>query len=329
MQNDKTYSRLCTIGILIPIVLSFLLFSCRKDKLQVDNTHENQINHCIPLPSAYDDHIGWITFQTELPRQLRPCFNPSNSDEIVFQEDSEVGESGVFKYNMLTKEKTLLAQGALVSQPSWGVNDWILLVFYDYNVWRIKSDGTGLEQLTTSGGYYSPKWNFEGTHFITYTPFKHGISYIHNSDGEVTDSIPFDVMHHYSFEITPYIASQHGNQIQIFDYMQNEVIFEHQQLSEWGSISSGSVFWKDHNHLIYSHPDGIFNSRYNFDQTNRLVEGCNSVSYSHGDINHLKNQMIWAFSQREYIGYGIVKIKTVLQLMDIEGNVIDKNVLEE
>lgn len=326
MKFDISYGRLNAV-VFVSIALPFLIFSCRKNDPQINESGLPN-TYCTTLPSEYDNHIGWITTQTELPRQIRPCFNPLNSDEIVFQEDSEEGESGVFKYNMLTKEKTLLAQGSLVSQPSWGVNDWILLVFYDFNVWRIKSDGTGLEQLTTEGGYYSPKWNSEGSHFMTYTPFKADVSYIHNTGGEVTDSIPFDVRHFYSTEISPYIISHHQNQYSLFDSTINTVVFDHQFQSEWGGSSSGSVLWRDENNLIYANSDGIFTSSYNYQQIARLVEGCNSVSYSHGDINQEKTQMIWAFSKKEYIGSGIVKVETVLQLMDVDGNIILNNVLE-
>ncbi len=311
------------------IIFAVLLTSCRKDNSLVQDEDELNTNQCVPLPPEYHEVIGWMTFQSELPRQLRPCFNPTNSNEIVFQEDSESGTSSVYKFNLINKEKTFLAEGPVVSQPSWGVNDWILLVFYDFNVWRIRPDGTDLERITEGGGFYSPKWNADGTRFVTNLPFQPDFSLVHDVNGEITDTLMFDVRHSYTLEKDPYIVVHHQSLYRVYDRSVNDIVSEYQFQSFWGGGGSGSVFWKDDYSLVFSNPDGIHSADYGYQQLCRLVDACNSVSYLHGDINSEKTQMIWSHSQREYIGSATVKIKTKLQLMDVNGNVLMDDVLED
>lgn len=311
------------------LIFAISTTSCRKDHSLVQDDDELKPNQCVPLPPEYHDVIGWMTFQSELPRQLRPCFNPMNSNEIVFQEDLESGTSGIYKFNLITKEKIFLTEGPLVSQPSWGVNDWLLLVFNDFNVWRIRSDGTGLERITEGGGFYSPKWNVNGTGFVTNLPFQPNFSLVHDINGEIIDTLLFDVRHSYTLEKDPYIVVHHQSLYRVYDRSANNIVSEYQFQSFWGGGGAGSVFWKDDYSLIFSNPDGIHSTDFGYQQLCRLVDACNSVSYSHGDINNEKTQMIWSRTQREFIGSATVRITTRLQLMDVSGNVLMADVLEE
>src|SRR5690554_1112618 len=118
MKNSlQKYSDFCRAFPLIGLTIFFLFISCRKNELNLNEQNQQ----CIPFPPEYYNHVGWITTQTELPRQLRPCFNPNNSNEILYQEDTNEG-TGIYKYNLLTKEKTLIIEESIVSQPSWGLN---------------------------------------------------------------------------------------------------------------------------------------------------------------------------------------------------------------
>lgn len=303
------------------MVIFFLFISCRKNEL---NPNE-QNQQCIPFPPEYYNHVGWITTQTELPRQLRPCFNPNNSNEILYQEDTNEG-TGIYKYNLLTKEKTLIVEESIVSQPSWGLNNWILLVFYDFNVWRVRPDGTELEQLTSEGGYYSPKWNVTGERFMTYTPGQQGYSYIHEANGVVIDSIPFNVRNSYTWQKPDHIISHFENIYKLYEISSNAVIAEYEHTLSSGA---GSVFWVGSEKIIYSNPNGIYTSNSLYQNISKLVDACDSRSYGIGDINHEKTLMIWTTSNKEYIGGGVVKVNTKLQLMDMNGNVIIEDIAAE
>lgn len=304
------------------IFILIALISCRKEEPILLEAYEQ----CTPLPPDYYNYVGWPTYHMELPRQLRPCFNPNNSNEIIFQEDVEDGISGVYKYNLETKEKTLVVEGMIVRTPSWGINDWILLVFNDFNIWRIKPDGTGLEQLTTGGGFYSPQWNASADKFMTYTPWQPDFSYIHNADGIIVDSIPYDVKNSYHWAAPDIIVSYYHHKLTVYDRTENTVITEYEHGAEG---SQSTVLWAGDDQIIWSNDNGIFTSNLAFTEIVHNVKSCNTRTYSLGAINPEKTEMIWTVSNIEYMGPGVTKTSTELQLFDIHGNLLIEDIVSD
>jgi len=61
-----------------------------------------------------------------------------------------------------TGQKTKLVDNALYGLD-WSITDWLIYTAEDQNIWKIKSNGDSLTQLTFEGGFNRyPKWNPNG-----------------------------------------------------------------------------------------------------------------------------------------------------------------------
>ena len=124
-------------------------------------------------------HISvWgVSFTKQFPFYNYPSYNPNNPDEIVFREEwlidtlindtlYDVIHGGLVKYNMATGDKELIYDGLVGPSPRWSRKGWILLFLPDYKIYKIKSNGDSLTQLTFEGTCLGPEWNKAGDQFV-------------------------------------------------------------------------------------------------------------------------------------------------------------------
>lgn len=138
-----------------------MLFSCEENKLPPGND----------CPSYIE---GWestlqSTFIYRNYNFSTPVFNPNNADEFAYIRKPPLA---VFNYE-LRKHKISTGEDNLISniyycgfQLNWSNTDWILFNQTVYDVWKVKSDGTGMIQLTSSGMNMNPSWKPDGSAFI-------------------------------------------------------------------------------------------------------------------------------------------------------------------
>lgn len=72
---------------------------------------------------------------------------------------------------------------------SWSLTDWIIFNQTLYNIWKIKSDGSGLIQLTSLGENFSPVWKPDGQFFLYYTTTGGFFPIIADENGTPVDTI--------------------------------------------------------------------------------------------------------------------------------------------
>lgn len=137
----------------IYIIAAFVvLTACKKDFTEAPS-------RCVPLPPS--PPFGWSGVFPDTGYSS-PCFNPENPDEIIYREHHfNTGEFWLCKLNLKTLEKDYIFQGGFWSSPRWGMNNWIIFSLSDANVYKIKSDGTGLQQLTSNGKSFAPGWSHD------------------------------------------------------------------------------------------------------------------------------------------------------------------------
>jgi len=92
-----------------------------------------------------------------------PCFNPNNKEEIAYMRKDHETFTGcnfeIWVLNYCTGETRFLTDGICYS-IDWSVKDWIVFTGEDRQLWKIKSDGDSLTQLTNSGSYNNfATWN--------------------------------------------------------------------------------------------------------------------------------------------------------------------------
>jgi len=179
---------------IISVILCISVGSCKKSAplvLPTVNTEEPDTCYCKPLqePGAT---LGCPECNTDLDETYfgSPIINPINADELIYL-DGVYPNSKISFYNLQTHEKRALINENVERNFSWSRKDWILFQrSADFNLYKIKSNGDSLTQLTYGGKWFHGRWNYEGTKFIVYQKFNSiSKSFIMNEQGVVIDSL--------------------------------------------------------------------------------------------------------------------------------------------
>lgn len=95
-----------------------------------------------------------------------PCFNPNNAEQLAYFRYDNTSfniTSEIWVADFCSGTKKMIASNGFYGLD-WGINDWLVYTSDDQNIWKIKSNGDSLTQLTFAGSYNRfPKWNPSGT----------------------------------------------------------------------------------------------------------------------------------------------------------------------
>ena len=145
--------------ILLTASVFLLAFSaCKKDKDELNKDCED-----FPELTSNGIDVDYKYAPDHLPQSTNPCFNPNNPQELCFLKavgfNNGTPISEFWKVNISTgkQERIVAAEG--ISQPDWGKNGWILFDKIGGLIWKVKSNGDSLTQLTFQYENYHPKWN--------------------------------------------------------------------------------------------------------------------------------------------------------------------------
>jgi Tol biopolymer transport system component len=96
-----------------------------------------------------------------------PIFNPNNSMEIAYiKENIYEGIREIWKFNLCTGEKHLITDNARF-HLDWSVKDWIVYTGTGNQLYKVKSDGDSLIQITNAPGLHrEARWNEQGSKIV-------------------------------------------------------------------------------------------------------------------------------------------------------------------
>ncbi|HQQ94364.1 MAG TPA: hypothetical protein PLQ93_07405 [Bacteroidia bacterium] len=162
-KRQKAFSM--SIRALSYVILILGTFSCGKDK------KEPTKQTLLPSPGysfdCEDTSLNWSTqeFDTDFGQNVlyygklsvwRVIYDPYNSNIIYYLTNEQAGNNHhLWKYERLTKIKTHLTQNVM-NNISIGSNGWIAFES-QFNIYKIKSDGDSLTQLSFTGAL-QPRW---------------------------------------------------------------------------------------------------------------------------------------------------------------------------
>lgn len=315
------------------LLLFFSLFSCKKDPpipaIPVNNNDSIIITgNCDDLPPS----SNFTGYQFTFPDFFfnSPNFNPNNSSEIVFRKKnlknlSEPEE--LWRLNIVTGENTLLIKN-IWYQPKWNINNWIVFNRSDKNIWKIKSNGDSLTQLTFQNENYSPEWNFDGNKIVYRKVI--GSNYylmIMNENGKTIDSIPNIIFSNGSWsknnnKIATIIGSEASPNIGYFDLNSKKLV----QITNNPFPSNSSkdlvsaVSWLNWETILWTNGNGIFKTNINSRNTCQLKSACTSKYYLWPSISFDEQNLIIDRITKSIVGENIVYIKTDLVLINLNLN---------
>ena len=278
------------------LILTVLLSSCTKDHF---STYQNPIDSndvvisILPCSLTVVDYQKHDTFpdidlyngcfevfyewQEDFTFESVLC-SPNNNDEIVFLKKKVNGgwhESELYHFNLCSGEGNCIAVGGRLMD--WNIDDWLLLIQPDQNIYKIKTDGTGLQQLTFDGDYNNqPRWNPDGARFV-YTKVSNGKGYfiIADENGVALDTLEnvnnnsLPLIHQWPIKNKILITSDVNGKFQIaffdIDKKNHEMVanwLPHTPVVEQARLNSSTneLFWNFHYGKIYYSKEGTLES---------------------------------------------------------------------
>jgi hypothetical protein len=270
---------------------------------------------CEPIPPGPD--IGWY-FASDSFYVWGPSLNPRNHDEFVFvHAGGDQNARSLVKYNMVSRTKSILFQGNIDGDPSWGANGWILFK-YQGGVVKIREDGSDLTQLTSTGSNGQPKWNWDATKFAYYSnPTGRGFTYLCEPDGRILDTL-FNSGVGMSWNHPRYSPYPSGDYIHISDLIEDTIIaLSEAPLAAGGSPGTGAIFAGPKT-LIYVYKSGIYSINIDSREVKQLKSICTSVSYQAPDYSSTKNKILWLKKTYEPISSLCLKVRRRFVLTDVD-----------
>lgn len=243
--------------ILLFLVPTLLLFSCNEDDIPIlpvfcpqglqsfTERASEQVDSSIL--QCYDCLIDCQeVYSSDIPYDYTyPCFNPQNPEQLAYYryDNTEYNvTSELWVTDFCTGEKRMLVDNALYGLD-WSVKDWLIYTASGQNIWKIKSNGDSLTQLTFMGDYNRyPKWSPDGSKIIFKTQTSSsGYFIIANSNGIASDTIEelktagawsWVDEHRICFLAGESNGSYTAQKMNIFDLQTNNISFLHNLIIE-------------------------------------------------------------------------------------------------
>ena len=167
--------------------IAIFFIACHKDDDEIIIAPDCLEDYLIPAVEVEDSSIFAcflecsfdceIIYSSDNPyNYYYPCFNPQNPDQLAYyRKDNKVYNNAneLWVVDFCTGERNMLVNDALYGLD-WSIKDWLIYTASDQNIWKIKSNGDSLTQITSSGDYNRyPKWDDNGER-IAYELEDHG-----------------------------------------------------------------------------------------------------------------------------------------------------------
>jgi hypothetical protein len=288
------------------LLISFFFLTCKKDPPLPNQANAQQCNDTTHYP------IGDTTYSA-------PRFNPNNSNEIIYVRSStSTFGTSLVKRNLTTGQETFIVNDVR-SQPDWSVKDWIVFNHADNQVWKIKSNGDSLQQLTTQGGLETI-WDKSGNK-IEYW-FQRGqtaynyYNFITDNNGNIIDTLFYPFLAHYgswsydNTKIASYCYMYDVGYIDLGTKQMTKVTNTPPDNSGQGKNIITDIDWMPNSQdIIWANEAGLYKTNIYTKQTTTLKIACDGRFYVYLSVSPDGKKII---AQR-------LDVPSGLCLMDIDG----------
>ena len=280
-----------TAGITL-ILVSVFTVSCKKDKfdkLPITETNADKDTcTCVSIPEipGYSNGYNYL-YESEVIST--PIFNPNDDNEILYVVRSfSLNEKRLVKYNLVTKEKTILFTGEMFGFPAWSKLNWIVFDNGYNGLYRIRPDGSNFSLFTADGYQFSPAFNEAGDKLLTFHAFANQYQYtckIWNIDGLLIDSMNYKVNQEPRWKRQNNIAFRSDDKIFILDPETKEIIKTHETFLGSFQIYSHGFAWLNEDYAIVEHGFNIKKLNVQTGELTKLFSSCDSRRYLVSDAN--------------------------------------------
>ncbi len=318
------------------ILLSLLLLACRHDPIEIPIRCEGDIyasgDTCIVIPPS-SSVFGYDAEVTAFD-QRRPVFNPTNPNEILYLHINTDPFTRFYTelriFNLCTGEDRLITDKAEYN-PDWSVKDWIIFEDPGFQLWKIKSNGDSLTQLTFQHQHNCPKWSPDGKFFLHYLVDgpSLGKTVLMNEDGELIKQYKPDLGSSLNYSWSP-----DGNRFLLSFYSDIRIgNIEGELVDSFPDISPAlsSLAWHPVGKDIYwSDRSGIYKTNLETRKTHPLLKRCESnKSYVVFSISPNMDQMIFEQRYLTKTGNNLLLHDWFLVSLDMDGSNERKIMIEK
>ncbi len=258
-----------------------------------------------------------------------PCFNPNNSAEIVLTTGDSIITSGnnLYSINFNTGQKTFLTNNVL-GQPKWSIKNWIVFNRAGSQIWKIKSNGDSLTQLTFIYENYSPEWSQDGTKLV----YRQVIGSMYcimltTANGYKLDSIPNSFYGNGAWstndtKIATVFNASTGHNIGLIDIQSktiNAITSFSEQSSTGKAIITSMDWYNDAQSLIWSSGYGLYKTNVNTGTTIQLKFGCDRKCYMYPSISPDGQKIVVERVDKKQLNQNTIYVESNLFMMDTNG----------
>jgi hypothetical protein len=304
------------------IIIALKLVSCRKDPSIANTPPLDTIHATCELYPPYTGYQGGWTLVEDTIQNIMPYFNPNDGNEFVYvHKDYTASPSTSIRiYNISAGTNSTIWQGDVWSRPKWGKTDWIVFTSNDENIYKIKSDGTNLTQLTFSGGYHYPEFNSTGDSIMAMYEYKNFNSYIFDLNGNKVDSIGYSIDNYSNWQRPGIVVTFMYDYLHVYDVW-NDTNISSFHFSEYVAYY-GSVNWINSNEFLLSTINGIYKANADLTSVEKLNQVCHSI-FHNGSVSPDKTKIIWERYDYSYIDVQNLKLEIPIMIVDQNGMLID------
>lgn len=296
----------------IALFLGTIIYSCKKEitpKSATTIVKENA-DTCIcgDLPVIPGYSLGYNYYNANADLSM-PIFNPNNDNEILFINFKSVYGKELTKYNLITKEKTILFIGSIFSRPAWSKQGWIVFVNGYNGLYKVRPDGSDLTLLIADGYQFNPTFNEDGGKFTTFHAFTSGSQFpckIWNINGNLLDSMNYKVDSQTDWTKQKYFEFRNIDNIFIVDPDTKEIIKTINTYLGSTVINdanrSNEFAWLNENEAILKQNYDVKKVNVWTGEVKKLIYGCQSRCYQFFNINGNGTKAIFnrlTFKQKE------------------------------
>jgi hypothetical protein len=254
----------------------------------------------LPIPEqdecySFGTSSSPLGFQYEYADYLfrEPAYNPLNSDEFIYVREDKLNNSSTeLRKHIISTGFDQVLTTNVWGVPDWHQNGWIIFRRTDNQVWKIKSDGDSLIQLTFSGTHLGPRWNTSGDKFVCSWDNQ---TLIAASNGIPVDTIPeflfyygdwssdetklCSVISSMSGEYLAYYDINSSTQTLVAEVPQGEFIIE--------------AYWLDSRFIYWVTRRGVYKTDIVGNVTSRVTPSCDSKFWWSFQFSGDGQNIIW------------------------------------
>lgn len=277
-------------------LIGFGIFSCTKNELAPPTVKDipadtsSEVFTCKNLPNE-PVPFGWNdSTRNGEENVIQFMYNPANSSEVIYMAaGDQAGSNKLYCYNLPRKTRQFLGYCGPYA-PSVNKRGWIVFSSIEQNLFKIKSNGDSLTQLSSNNVSHAPSWDYTGNfiYFYQSTFLNVGSQIIKiKPDGQFISTNPIGIPDFACFKTSNSILYQ-----RILNNQSTLVIRDMSTQAERALISgtfnpaNGATAFKNpvidnyDTYVYWEHQRGILRCELSSMKIDTVLKNCESVTYS-------------------------------------------------